>query len=94
MKVFSGGRDVGDNISDEAQDGGEGDEANDQLKYHIEKLCPGFGAGQVPNGGHGKHRPIDTFQVGHETVVGHGVVFVVPGRPRVFVVAEARGIME
>ena len=38
MKIFSCGRDVGDDVGDDAQHGGEGDQTNDQLKYHIEIL--------------------------------------------------------
>ena len=38
MKIFSCGRDVGDDVGDDAQHGGEGDQAYDQLKYHIEIL--------------------------------------------------------
>ena len=38
LKIFSCGRDVGDDVGDDAQHGGEGDQAYDQLKYHIEIL--------------------------------------------------------
>ena len=42
LKIFSCGRHVGDDVGDDAENGGEADQADDQLKYHIKV----FGSGK------------------------------------------------